>query len=910
MFAATVALASLLLAPSAATAAAISVPAHSPVAAAVSSGESLSDTGEAAIADLRVCLASRDTLNVYYLIDSSRSLKVADDGGAGSDPDTLRASILGNSLEQLGALRDGLAVNWAAGFFSNDFEPSSAWSSWDSGSSGALAAQIKAQQPSGYTNWPAGLAGAQESLAAQQAADPGCPLLIWLTDGEMDIRSPDGPGEEDAAAFADMCSADGVFNSFRQSGVVVLGALLAVGSSAVGAVGPMQSLVEGESPQSDQQCGVTPQPESYVHGAFATASAPDSLARVFLELGAQVDGGYPRPFEADGSFWIDEGVARFRIVLAGEWTLTPPDGSGLSAASHDTPQEWAGVDEANGATVIEVRESDAVPGKWRLDSTDARSLFLFSDLRIVFDDTNTIELSDDGTAPASASLNATVVDTDGAPVDLDVYGESVFTASFLDAEGGRTELSGARIDRPTGTITIPVPSDLTAAQLVVTASIDPLVTREHGAKLAAVTVQNTIELTLPAAYPSVKSPPVVLSDLEGAGGQASGVITFVGPTEGGDGVVCLPGDPTVISDASNRTDWQWGVDSSLDAAGCVIVPANGEQTVEITAENAVAADSLVQASLPVTFQSADSSGEPLRQDIPVQFRSTHPVNTIAVVLVTLALLALGILIPLIILWIINWVTTRIDVPRDVQRASFPVRITAAGSKITAPRAGSALSDAFVFGKPSDGQREIRVGTLGTLRARVPWWPLRAPWYEVEAPAGSSIVAARVGRTASGVRDAKGRIRFAKLPLDRFWAVVVSDNELRNTPRGADVNGTVVFYHRAKAGDEGQLSQRLSEVENDSLLGEATNKARAALEQTQRRKSDGNHTKKPSDNAPQDRSPGAGSPPPPIPGREAGRAAPPPRNAPRAPQPGTPSPRSGATPPPPPPRPGTPPPPRP
>jgi len=857
-----------------------------PTAVTAVSGSGLSDDGQAAIADLRVCLASHKTLNVYYLVDSSLSLERADSGGPGSDPDLVRASILGNSLEQLGAISDDISVNWAAGFFSSDYSASVGWQQWNDASPAQLADTIRAKTPGGYTNWPAGLSGAQRELASKQASAPGCQLLVWLTDGQLDIQAPDGQQQEDFDALAQMCSASGVFNSFRQSGVVVIGALLAVDSASQSAAADMQSLVEGRASGTDTQCGEQPLPASHVHGAFVEASAPESLAQIFLQLSAQLEGGYPQPFEADGSFWIDEGVSRFRIIIAGDWTLTPPEGSSLETASADSEQDWASAAVTDGATVVDVITDADSAGKWQLEASDARSLFLFSDLRIVFEDSNSIELSADGSA--SASLDATVMSTAGQAADLDVYGDTTFTAWYLDANGARAELNGARIDSASGKISIPLPSDLTLAQLIVTASIDPLVTRAHQLVLAPVTVETTITTVLPASFPRVGSAlPVVLSDLEGADGQATGEITFTGPTEGGDGMVCLPEDPTISNDV--RDGWRWGKDADLDKDGCIAVPAGGEVTVSVTAENDTPADSLVQAFLPVDFETA--GGDTIPQGVPLQFRSTHPVNTTAILLLTLVLLLLGLLIPLIVLWFVNWATTRIDVPKDTQRASFPVRITAGGAQVTAPHGGSALSDAFRFGKPSDGMRSIPDADLGVLRARVPWFPLRAPWYEAVAPAGSTLITAKAGRTASAAKDSKGRLRFAKLPLDRFWAIVVSDAELRRTSRGEDVNGTLVIYHRASSSDQGQHAQRIGDVEADTALAEAVNRARAARQ---------DHTPSAAQASSRPVPQPAGASAPPRPHSTA--SAPPPRgDGPSRPA-GT-----GA---PPPPRPGTPPPPRP
>ena len=906
------------------SAAAAPAPAVVPVTAAAAGGE-LSDSGSAAIADLRACLASQSTLNVYYLIDSSTSLRRADGGGPGSDPDVVRAQILGNSLAQLGALDDGITLNWAAGFFASDYAEAIGWQSYDESSPDELAAAIESKRPEGYTNWPDALAGAQRQLADQQSAAPGCQMLIWLTDGALDIKAPDGQQAEDFDALNAMCGAVldergaqpsgyGVFNSFRQSGVVVVGALLAVGSDAADAAPTMQTLVEGGVPGADPACGQQPMPDSFVHGAFVNADGPDALSLVFLQLGAQVAGGFPQPFDEDGGFWIDEGVSRFRVIVSGEWMLTPPEGSDRPTFSADTAEDADGmtVDTSDGASIIEVAVDSDAEGRWRLEADDqtTASLYLFSDLAIEFDDVNEIEMSADGSF--AAALSATVRDADGEPADLGEFGEAAFSASYL-SEGARTALPDATVDQSTGRITIPLPADVNLASIDVSASIDPLRTAEHDLPLAPVTTQKTITLTLGADFPhAVTDPPTRLSDLEGADGTAEGTITIVGPTQNGAGTVCIADDRTSItSDAGERGEtWRWSF-GDLDENGCVTVPENGEVKIPVSVMNEIAADADVAAAVPITFVSA--AGESVEQNVPVQFRSTHPVNTAAVLLLALALLAIGLLLPLVVLWVLNWLTTRIDVPKSTQRAAFPIRIDPQGVQITAPAQGSALSDAFAYRSPSDGERSISDPVLGTLRARVPWFPLRAPWYEVTAPAGMALITARAGRMATASKDSQRRLRFAKLPLDRFFGVVVPEAELRRTARGEPVTGTVVVYHRASPSDQGQHAQRLAEIAVDTTLAEAVNRARADLVERDRAKAstgaDGSGAARAQ--APSAAAPSASAParatstdpaaPPPLPGRAPGATAPPARGTGSAPPP-----RPGGPGTPPPPRPGTPP----
>ena len=246
-----------------------------------------------------------------------------------------------------------------------------------------------------------------------------------------------------------------------------------------------------------------------------------------------MSGGYPQPFEADGSFWVDAGVARFRIILSGDWTLTPPSGSGLNAASAAKEQSWAVTTAKDSATVIDVATGAAASqGKWKLQAGDTKSLFFFSDLGIRFDPKNAIGIGADG--KAAATLRAQVTKADGSAGGLTQYQEHTFTARLVDADGLVTSLPAADVDAATGAISIPIPSTVSAANVVVEASIDPL--RTQHSTLAPVTTRQDVATVLPAQFPSITSPlPVTLGALEGSQGTATGEIEVAGPTAGGNG---------------------------------------------------------------------------------------------------------------------------------------------------------------------------------------------------------------------------------------------------------------------------------------------------------------------------------------------------------------------------------------
>ncbi|QHF25478.1 hypothetical protein GTU73_16755 [Rathayibacter sp. VKM Ac-2804] len=784
---------------------------------------SLTDIGRGAIEDLRTCLSSSDVLNVYYLVDSSGSLNTGGEDGRGSDPDVARAGILAGSLQELGGLRDSLTVNWGAAFFSRAFEPAVDWRPWSQESPEALAGVIRDKTPGGGTNWLAGLQGVQTALQSQPSAGSACQLVIWLTDGEIDLGSAQATADATNALCGvridpdgDEPEGNGLLAALRQAGVVVLGTLLADGEQREEAR-VMWPLVEGSGAYGGgtATCGPAVAPEGSVRGAVVDASDPDALASVFLQLGARIAGGASEALDANGSFWIDPGVARIQAVVKDGWTLQAPASSGLGTLSASATAPEVTVTQSSGVSRLEITvDRPELQGQWTLTSPGTAEVFAFSDLRIVFDDANQVERGESGLL--SATLTARVEDPAGDPVDLSVFGRADFTATSA-ADGAITALPGAAIDAASGVITLPLPSDVTASELLVTASLEPLTTAEHAIELAPVTTQQRITTVLPAAFPSVASP-IVLSELTGADGRAEGTLAIQGPTAGTDGQVCLANAPTVTSDNADRDGgWIWtftgptGV--ALSPGDCIVVATGASAVLTVAAENDTPADSTVSATLPLDIRTSDGSSAP--QTVAISFPSTFPVNAAAIGLVALVLLLLGVLLPLLGLYLFNRAKAKIAMEGSFQRGTLPVEITPEGvrSALTSGR----LDERFRYLRSETGVRELPDPELGRLRAHVPWWPLKAPSYRVGPPAGGVIVASRTGTrgTSAGRPLGNGGVEFSALPLDVFWAIVVSEQELER-PRGDEpVRATAVLYHRVDRDDEAQYDRRLEDLLRDS-----------------------------------------------------------------------------------------------
>ena len=412
-------------------------------ATGVRTASPLTEIGQDAITGLRGCLASTPKLDVYYLVDASGSLFAGSDEQ--SDPDFERAPILANSLRQLGGI-PGVSVSYATGYFGSRFAAGTPWTAMPTDAAGVDAAasgfdqQIRAQAPLGATNWALGISQAQRELAAQKASSGGCQLLIWFTDGAIDLNAKQATDD----AINDLCGAAirpgghapasgfGQFNELRQAGVVVVGAMLNTGAVSDAQQAEMQALVESEA--GDKICQQHPIPEGYARGAFVRTTSPADLAYVFLRLSAEVGGGFDASDDlADGTFQIDPGVSRFVIATTdAAVALVTPAGETLS------PDSLGEVQQVNTSGAIQLSYAVDVggnTGEWQWQPSDpasASSLFLFSDLAIRFDDTSRLLRGE------ARPVSGTVVGADGSPADVSLYNPDGFSLAIPGTRAPRT----------------------------------------------------------------------------------------------------------------------------------------------------------------------------------------------------------------------------------------------------------------------------------------------------------------------------------------------------------------------------------------------------------------------------------------------------------------------------------------
>jgi hypothetical protein len=785
--------------------------------ALASSPTQLSTDGKRAFDDLVRCLNSNGSLDVFYLIDESASLK-------NTDSENKRAEILKSSLIQLSSLREGLKVEYAVGFFSDGYKTWKKWSKVDPNSIESAAVdlerKVRESNKGQSTNWQLGIENAAAELSSQKKKSNACQALIWLTDGGLDL-STGAPGAKpvqanpkNIEAFNSLCN--NISNSLRQAKVTVLGVLLKsqsdlakqpadVKSNMDQAMALLLPIVEGTGAinlgtQQKISCGRYPIPANYAAGALLIAEDPVALAFQFLKVGAYTAGGTLGELSGGNpaNFLIEEGIARFRIITtSASWKLTSPQGKLIQNGADAT------VIQSAGATQITVAVKPSMYGKWIFAFEDNASseLVLFSGLDLKLDAGELI-------AGVGGKVSGEVVsEFSGQPVNLKSYSSAKVSVEEVLANG---TTNPDRIAVLTGNTFKLEDFTVSPNQGQIELRVTLRVSTKSGIALAPVSVSRILDVRLPNNYPSLENSPIAFdTPMSGSKGSAEGTAIFKGP-KSGSGKVCIVDSPSGFNDVVDRSaTYKWSKPAGLDSAGCLILSQEETKRVDFTIGNSVPADALVQAELPVIYYSDTELGKQFTLNAPIEFQTLSPKKGEG--LIRALLIFLGIAFPLALIYLLTWLTTKIALGRNVQRASWPIKIDSLkGIQSTdgAALIPKAEDYKYIPDKP-DARRYSEA--IGDLRAKVSKLVFPPPWFEMQAREGARIIT--MVATPGGMRSRFDSGSIAPIPgnIDSVWAIEILDKDLLALGANTSITGNLVIYKRNNLANKNQFMDRFMKV---------------------------------------------------------------------------------------------------
>lgn len=810
----------------------------------------LSPVGERAIDDLRRCLTQSDTLNVFYLIDNSGSLaQYTDPPMVGTDPDFKRVDVINQSLRSLTELTEGPSgknVNFSMGFFGNGYSPAISWSVLNrsnlSGLENEVDTQIRVvQPPGGFTHWEAGILEAQRALQQKNVDNAACQMLVWLTDGGINVGGAVTPTEQSAV---NLCGNDfggfglspdntnGVLNSLRQGGVSVFAVFLNAESERDRGTwtGPlMRPLAEGTGNilGTEVSCGIVPIPDSYAAGAFIEADSIQALGNQFLRLSAIISGGRDGVTIDKDGIAISPGITRVQVIgIDAQAVLTTPTGRAITPGSAD-------------ATFIDAAvESREEIGTWKVTSqTWNAPALVWGALRL--DPSGVSEIS--GGAEQDIPF---ILDTGGNPVArVSDYGFTLgITAIYPDGERQSFSLPSTQLSEGQNFFSF-VP-DARYGDVVVRFQTEGLRTIEGGIALSEVVAEVKLMIAPPTQFPTISAPQITQA-LMGSITPAQGLLTIVGPEDGNDGEVCIPGlgtggfstPPTIQDDSADRfANWQWALSPAANArvvGDCIQVAGNETTTIAFSATHPESADSVVRALAQMTLR--DNQGTTLDVTREIIFPSERIFFSGVANTLRILLLIIGIALPFVLLYFVTLLFTKIDHGRELRRATMPVVYRMSDNKIL-NYAGDPLgpqdlpSDAFKFLKPRDDARELQDDVLGKLRTVVSINPLRPPWFEVVAKLNTVVFTGKSPDALLKKRFQTGEKALFGGQMSKLWALSFSEAALMNaTAKDAELPGTLVVYSRNQGTFGGGTADVVTSVVQDAKISGALTEAREARE---------------------------------------------------------------------------------
>jgi len=839
------------------------------VAAGLSATSSMSATAvevspvaERAFEDVTTCLTSgrEKSLDVFYLIDQSGSL-------ARTDPDEVRVEIIRNSVAELGSfVEQGISVRVAAAGFADGVRELTDWQPIASSEAArALGDSLSREilDASGNytdkTDWEAGLRFAKKALDESLNS---CAMMIWFTDGAINPRSGDP-----LASLSNLCrpnitvegipsgpSSYGLMQEFRSAGIPIFGVFLSNDNDSEASsdqrwlTGFMKPLVEGRAqvpavadrPGGELTCGEVDAngfaPPGQANGAFIDAADPVLLAFQFLRIGGQISGGNGIAI-TDGRFVVPQGTAGFQVIVSStDWALTGPEGSEFVAS--DAAPGVAVEAQSGGATKVSVGvgADESLVGQWQLEtSAEYSELFLYTGLTIDLDrDKVSTILSD-----FDNTLTGRVVRTQefqSLPVDLGLYADSSFSMSLLEdgvlvtqdidleyTNDGQFKIERFNPGSQSGELELWLTLNLGEA-------FQPITSRFN------LSIVDKTSLATPA------SDVIELSVLDGPSGVATGILTITGPNVSSSSTFCLSSEPNRLDDTLVRGEqpvdraadfgWTFSGLTATPNGNCVDVGQDETTTITIEARNPTQANSVITSSWQVT---STTPGTAAAFDAPltIGFESTTQSNRAVEIAAIIALLIGGLLLPLVVMWLINWAGTRFLPMDSVMRAAFPVTVDSAGPFSKLLLAGPGAETGPLTVAPDDFKnlmdqkalREYDTG-VGTAQAKIPLFPLAATWYQWNAPAAHRVIGFYDGGTKHSADIDAGRALEVSPNMAENWALVVPDSELRKDAAEKIAGQLVVFGRMSNLGD---YQKRVGEISLKPGLGDRITALRAAVE---------------------------------------------------------------------------------
>lgn len=672
--------------------------------------------GATAIDDLAACIQGSRSLAVVFLIDESGSLQT-------SDPDNLRVDAAEAALDSLTSLTQGpkagriqLDVTFAA--FSNRYRTVQDWTAVSDTTTPTLIKTLESYRKLNQgtdTDFVNALTGARAALADRSAAltadggDAPCKAVLLFTDGKYDIgvRTPDDIDElgatkpyapditldseanaakAEAAGRAALCDQGGLADGVRGDSITLLTVAL------TGRVDPeAQKFLEAFSTGSAEgtTCG---KPVERAAGAFVSASDVDRLVARFDEVAVRVAGGTLVPGAAvtmcgkdpcpngTRSLTVDASVRRLRILAlapkpglavrltgpGGEVTVDKAGDVSLGAAK-GTARTIAGR-----GLVVEVDrpdDADSWTGEWTvtlLDPTGKQegkpatlNTYLYSDLKVAFTGKPAL------TRGEAQPITAAPVLPEGVEADLVDATVVVRIDDPIKGTTRRVALDGPPNGPYAGDVEVPTSYTSNYAE----ASVELEGTTSSGARITARSAPEQVLVERPGEAIQFAPAVIALPSITGEGSSSAPLLLVGGQSAG---CVWFGKATSDAPDGAGEIKVRYDGKDVVGQGNCIEVAGGKASQVVIEVQPSGRASGTANGILEVHEQV--QGGKASVTQVPYHVDLALGIDETRRLFLAIVLVAVGIALPLALLYLVNVLSARFQSLDAVRGAVIPVRV--------------------------------------------------------------------------------------------------------------------------------------------------------------------------------------------------------------------------------------------
>jgi hypothetical protein len=218
----------------------------------------------------------------------------------------------------------------------------------------------------------------------------------------------------------------------------------------------------------------------------------------------------------------------------------------------------------------------------------------------------------------------------------------------------------------------------------------------------------------------------------------------------------------------------------------------------------------------------------MAESIQFEFKTKTKTDAAVEFWVISILLLLGILLPLGLLYLMNWLTTKFLPLEQTVRAEYPVQILTGGTAKIVDKDGNPIkvdANDFKFLPDGPASRTLGIGSHGTAEAKMAKFPLLPSWFEQSAAPGNRVVSlyAESGKSQSHFKN--GQSTEISPNHAANWFLSIPDSEFAKA-NGETMKGTLIVA--AKMGNIPQYQSRVQDISVKPGLQGRLDEVRSAM----------------------------------------------------------------------------------